>query len=151
MRATSAALFLVASVGSLATLTACGSNESANRSASGAAGGTVIVNMPADATDLFPPYVGDVTGRAVQDQIFDRLAEIGPEMGTIGDKGFVPRLAQKWTWAPDSLSIAFTIDPRARWHDGKPVTAADIRYSFLAFTDPKVGSPVAPLLSNLDS
>ena len=29
----------------------------------------------------------------------------------------------KWTWAPDSLSIAFSLDPRARWHDGKPVTA----------------------------
>ena len=47
----------------------------------------------------------------------------------MGDKGFTPRLAKKWTWAPDSMSIAFSLDPRARWHDGKPVTANDVRYT----------------------
>ncbi|HEX3867979.1 MAG TPA: peptide ABC transporter substrate-binding protein, partial [Gemmatimonadaceae bacterium] len=51
----------------------------------------------------------------------------------------------------DSLSIAFSIDPRARWHDGTPVTAADVRYSVKAFTDTAIGSSAASSLTNIDS
>ncbi len=111
----------------------------------------MIYAAPTDPVDLFPPYVADLVGRIVQDLVYERLAEIGPELLTVGDKGFAPLLAKRWTWAPDSLSIAFSLDPRARWHDGKPVTASDVRYSFKIFTDPKVGSPIAPLLTNIDS
>jgi len=111
----------------------------------------MIYAAPSDPVDMFPPYVSDLVGRIVQDLVYERLAEIGPELQTIGDKGFAPLLAKSWTWAPDSLSIAFSLDPRARWHDGKPVTAGDVRYSFKIFTDPKVGSPTAPVLTNLDS
>ena len=96
---------------------------------------------------VFPPFVSDAerpTGSGSWSSTGSPRST--PTLTTIGDKDFTPQLAQKWTWAPDSLSIAFSIDPRARWHDGKPVTASDVRYSFKAFTDPKVGSPVAPLL-----
>jgi peptide/nickel transport system substrate-binding protein len=134
-------------------LVACGPNDS-SRSAStssGAAGGTLVVPTLGDAGDVFPPFVHDIYGRLVQDLVFERLAEIDTTLVTTGDKTFTPQLAQKWTWAPDSLSIAFSLDPRARWHDGKPVTAQDVRYSFRTFVDPKVASPVAPLLTNIDS
>ena len=114
-------------------------------------GGTVIIAASADPVDVFPPFVGDESGAVVRDLVFDRLALIGPELTTVGDKGFTPQLAKSWTWSPDSLSIAFSIDPKARWHDGKPVTAADVQYSFRAFTDPKAASLVAPLLTNIDS
>ena len=133
-----------------AFLAACTSKEGATSSAS-SAGGTMVFALVADPHDVFPPYVGDLAGRLVQDQVFDRLAEIGPELETIGDKDFSPRLATKWTWAPDSLSIGFSLDPRARWHDGKPVTARDVKYSFWAFTDSVVGSTTRPLLANIDS
>ena len=114
-------------------------------------GGTLIVSTPADPVTVFPPFAFDQNGAVVRDLVFDRLALIGPELGTFGDNGFTPQLAKSWTWAPDSMSIAFAIDPRARWHDGQPVTAADVKYSLRAFTDPKAASPVAPLLSNVDS
>jgi peptide/nickel transport system substrate-binding protein len=133
-----------------ATLFAACSSQDAPQ-ATGSTGGTMIIAAANDAVDLFPPYVSDATGRMVQDLVFDRLAEIGPDLGTVGDKTFTPRLAKSWSWAPDSLSIAFSLDPRARWQDGQPVTANDVRYSFRTFADPKVGSPVAPLLANLDS
>ncbi|HTE44701.1 MAG TPA: peptide ABC transporter substrate-binding protein [Gemmatimonadaceae bacterium] len=111
----------------------------------------MIFAAASDAEAIFPPFVKDVIGRMVQDQVFDRLAEINNQLTTVGDKEFTPRLAQKWTWARDSLSIAFSIDPRARWHDGKPVTAADVRYTYKTLSDPKVGSTVASTLGNLDS
>jgi len=133
-----------------ALVAGCTGKETTPTSGS-ATGGTLIVAQVGDATQLLPPLIGDITGHVVQDMVFDRLAEIGPEMNTTGDKGFEPRLAKSWTWANDSLSIAFSIDPRARWHDGQPVTAQDVKYSLQLFTDPKVGSPNAPLFSNIDS
>jgi peptide/nickel transport system substrate-binding protein len=132
-------------------LAACTSSDKSRPASTTATGGTLIITTLGDAQDVLPPYVNDIYGRMVQDQVFDRLAEIDSTLNTRGDKTFTPRLAQKWTWAPDSLSITFSLDPRARWHDGQPVTAADVRYSFRTFMDPKVGSSVAPTMSNIDS
>jgi peptide/nickel transport system substrate-binding protein len=137
-------------VTALVVLAGCTGKDNAPAGSS-ATGGTLIVAQIGDPLQLLPPLVGDATAHAIQDMLFDHLAEIGPTMNTIGDKGFEPRLAKSWTWAKDSLSIAFSIDPRARWHDGKPVTAQDVKYSLLLFTDPKVGSPQAPFFSNIDS
>jgi len=39
-------------------------------------------------------------------------------------------LAEDVTVAPDRLSATFRLDPRARFHDGKPVLAADVVHSF---------------------
>ena len=137
-------------IAALALIGACSSGETRGASAD-AAGGTLIVTPVNDAVTVFPPLVGELTGKMVQDLVFDRLAEIDSALTTTDDRSFSPRLAKTWTWAPDSMSIAFTLDPRARWHDGAPVTASDVRYSFRAFMDPKVGSPTAPTLSNIDS
>jgi peptide/nickel transport system substrate-binding protein len=134
---------------SATALAACSSHEPA--ATGGATGGTVVVAMLGDPVNLLPPLVADVNEKAVQDMVFDKLAAIGPDMNTVGDQGFAPRLAKSWSWAPDSLSIAFTLDPKARWHDGTPVRAQDIRYSFTLFTDPKVGSPSASNFANIDS
>ena len=62
-----------------------------------------------------------------------------------------PSLADSWTWAPDSMSIAFHLDPKARWHDGVPVRAADVVYSYRVNTSKVLGTPVGPLLENIDS
>ena len=114
-------------------------------------GGSVIIAAAGDADNLFPPLTMTGQGRQVVDQIFDYLADIGPSLNTIGDRGFTPRLADSWKWAPDSASIAFHIDPRARWHDGKPVTASDVRFTFRLLTDTALGSPIAANLSGIDS
>ncbi len=131
-------------------LVACSSTERAT--SDGDTGGTIVIAAGADAIDLHPLLVGDQTGRAVSDLLFDRLAEISPELTTLpGDRGFTPRLARSWTWSPDSLSIAFAIDPRARWHDGKPVRASDVRFTYQLAVNPKLASPLAVLLGNIDS
>ncbi len=142
--------FPVLLLGSAVLLSACTSNET-SRASAGPDGGTLVIDVPGDAGTLFPPLVSEEVGRMITDQLFDRLAEIDSSLDVIGDKGFAPRLAKSWTWAPDSMSIAFSIDPKARWHDGKPVTASDVVYTFHAFTDPKLSSPSMTLLSNIDS
>ena len=39
-------------------------------------------------------------------------------------------LAEDVQVAPDKLSVIFRLNPKARFHDGKPVMAADIKHSF---------------------
>jgi peptide/nickel transport system substrate-binding protein len=118
---------------------------------SAAAGGTLVIATVGDADVLVPPLTLYLQGAQVVSQLFDRLAEIGPELNTVGDAGFRPRLARGWTWAADSLSVRFALDPRARWHDGRPVTGRDVAFSFRTYTDPRVASPAAALLADVDS
>jgi peptide/nickel transport system substrate-binding protein len=130
----------------LIALASCG-----DRGTGEATGGTVIMAAPSAWTPGPPPLISDQLSRVVADQLYDRLAEIGPGLNTVGDAGFAPRLAQRWSWAADSLSVTFELDPRARWHDGRPVRAADVRFTFGIYKDPKVGSSVTSLLGNIDS
>jgi peptide/nickel transport system substrate-binding protein len=114
-------------------------------------GGTMVVVQP-EPKSVFPPVVSGTEGWVIVGAIFDRLAEIGPGMETAGDKTFSPRLATRWEWAPDSLSIAFALDPQARWHDGAPVRANDVRFSFGVYTaDTLASEKKSLLLDNIDS
>lgn len=119
--------------------------------ATDARGGTVVVSTPAEPDNLAPPITTSQFGKQVEDLVFERLADLGPTLNTVGDAGFEPRLARSWTWSADSLSIAFTLDPAARWHDGRPVRASDVRFTWRFYTDPATASPTASLLANIDS
>ena len=80
----------------------------------------------------------------IADQLFLRLADLGPKLQTSGDGDFVPALARSWT-RRDSVTLVFDLDPRARWHDGTPVTARDV-----VFTMGRARNPaIAPRLSDL--
>lgn len=110
----------------------------------------VIIAAPT-SSPLIPAFVNDLTAREVTDALYESLAEIGAGLNTIGDAGFEPRLARNWQWAADSLSIAFSLDPRARWHDGRPVRANDVRFSLALSKDTIAASEVAQQIANIDS
>src|SRR5207247_7694530 len=63
---------------------------------------------------------------------------------------FQPLLAQKWEW-DGPLTLVFRLDPRARWQDGQPVTAADVEFTFNAYNDSVVASPFRPKLHRIAS
>ena len=130
-------------------LAAC-SDKSATPSASDV-GGTFVISVGGDPETLFPPLASTTTGQIVGDLVYDRLAEIGDSLNTVGDLGFQPRLAKTWDWAADSLSIAFHIDPAARWHDGRPVRASDVAFTHRIYADSANGSPFSTALENIDS
>ena len=127
---------------------ACSDNTHAR---TGDTGGTMVVVTTSDADILFPPLVTASLGRTVTELIYDYLAEVGTGMNTIGDGGFRPQLAKSWRWSPDSLSIAFRIDSAARWHDGVPVRAEDVRFTYSVYTDTVVASAEAGQIANIDS
>jgi peptide/nickel transport system substrate-binding protein len=117
----------------------------------GGGGGTLVIAVTGEADNLFPPLVQTTIGRQVTEQIYDGLADVGLGLNTIGDSGFEPRLAQSWSWAADSLSIAFHLNPRARWHDGNAVTSNDVRFTFSIYTDSLIGASSREQLADIDS
>lgn len=146
MRFHSVRLGTCAMLGAVALLAGCGGREGA----AGAA--TVIIGTSQDPQTLFPPSVDAVQAREVTELLFQRLADRGTSLNTLGDADFVPRLAQRWDWSPDSLRVTFHLDPRARWEDGHPVSAEDVKFGFAVFTDSLVASRMgADLRAVVDS
>lgn len=45
-------------------------------------------------------------------------------------RGLIPWLAESWRTAQDGLAYVFTLHPSVRWHDGEPLTARDVKFSF---------------------
>jgi peptide/nickel transport system substrate-binding protein len=89
----------------------------------------VVIATPGDINTPIPTVNDNLTNYEVINLLYLRLAELGPTLATVGDKGFRPMLASEWRRLSPT-SIAFQLDPRATWHDGKPVTAADVVFSY---------------------
>src|SRR5216110_844541 len=112
--------------------------------------GTIVIASGGEPDILLPPVSEFAITRDVTDQVFLKLADVGPSGNTSGDEDFQPQLAERWEWdAPTTL--VFHLDPRARWQDGQPVTAADVEFTFNAYTDSAVASPYRPKLHRIVS
>jgi peptide/nickel transport system substrate-binding protein len=135
-------------IAALVLLAGCVGTEGPSPTSSG---GTLVISAGASPDVLIPGVTSSALGLQISDLVYDRLADIGDALNIVGDRGFTPRLADRWTWSSDSLSIAFHIDPRARWHDGKPVVADDVRFTFASNRDSTMASSVYALLGNIDS
>ena len=134
-----------------ALLLACGGREAGTGGGDGATGGTLVIATSSEPEVLFPPLMISTSAKQVTDQVYDYLADIGDDMGAVDDHGFTPRLADRWEWSKDSLSIAFHIDPRAKWHDGRAVTANDVRFTHAVYSDPATGSWHSSSVAEVDS
>ena len=107
--------------------------------------GTIVIvsgQFPAQPIPTLTRGTGD---NDIADLLFLRLARLGPTLVTAGDQGFEPQLAKKWS-RPDSLTLVFELDPRARWHDGVPVTARDVAWTFTRAHDPALAPALATAL-----
>jgi len=49
---------------------------------------------------------------------------------------YEPGLAEKWSISDDKKSFTFTINSKACWSDGTPVTAADVRWTYDVIMNP---------------
>lgn len=45
------------------------------------------------------------------------------------NSGYVPALARSWSYKPEQMTYTFKLDPRATWHDGRPLTARDVVFT----------------------
>ncbi len=62
-------------------------------------------------------------------QIFDLMYEALLSVDPVTTE-FTPGLAHCWTISDDKRDYTFEIDPAARWSDGRPVTAEDVKWTF---------------------
>ena len=114
-------------------------------------GGTLVISTPQDPGTLFPPFVELSGAKQITEQIYDYLADVGPGFDTRSERDYRPELADGWRWSRDSLSLAFHINPRARWHDGRSVGAGDVRFTFDLNKNPSLGGRYVSSLANIDS
>jgi len=74
---------------------------------------------------------------SVISMLFEPLAELhATENRPVGV------LASSWEISPDGMSYSFEIDSRAKWSDGKPVTAYDVQFYYDVIMDPKNLTPI---------
>lgn len=107
--------------------------------------GTVVLATGQDPA-LPIPFVGTASqGNAdVADQLFLRLGTISSAFRTGGDRSLDPQLARSWR-REDARTLVFELDPRARWHDGTPVTARDVAFTWTVASNPRVNPNQAAL------
>ncbi|PKN66048.1 MAG: peptide-binding protein [Deltaproteobacteria bacterium HGW-Deltaproteobacteria-15] len=47
--------------------------------------------------------------------------------------GYTPALAESWSFDHGKLAFTFRLNPKAKWHDGRPVTAHDVVFTLEYF------------------
>lgn len=96
----------------------------------GASGGTVIMGETGDMRTFHPHVATDIAALGMVQWVYQRLAESSAIDGLPR-----PALADSWEMAGDGVTYTFHINESATWHDGEPVTAVDVVFSFDAILD----------------
>lgn len=134
------------SLGSL--LAACGSSGTATTtptasgspgfsSATPKKGGTLVYARRAATETLDPLQNRNGNGDIFADEIiFNALVRPDPK----GSSDLVPGLSDRWTISPNRRDYTFHIRDNARFSNGDPVTADDVKFSLDRFGDKKLNA-----------
>ena len=95
-----------------------------------------LVRLFVDPPTLDPHLTTDATSAQIIVEVFGGLVTIDRNLD------IVPDLAESWEISGEGTIYTFHIDPDARFHDGKKVTAEDVRWSLERVTNPLTESPV---------
>ena len=104
-------------------------------------GGT-FTRLWSDPPTLDPHLTTDTTSTGVVVELFGGLVVLNTDLQ------LVPDLAESWKISEDGLVYTFTLRPDAMFHDGKPVTAQDFKWSINRAANPDTASPVADVYLN---
>lgn len=93
----------------------------------------IVLNSSDNVTAINPLYISGGTDSWITELVWDRLMRIGP------DGLPQPWAAADYEWI-DNTTITVRLREGMTWHDGKPVTPEDVKFSFEA-----AGSGEAPM------
>lgn len=99
-------------------------------------GGTVVRGDSSDIKTLNAILADDSPTLDIIALLFDSLVGSDPNTGLPVPGG----LADSWEIAADGVTYTFHLTANAKWHDGTPLTADDVAFSFQVENDPKSGS-----------
>ena len=122
-------------VGALA-LAGCGGGSSGSSSSAADANATVDVRLKLEPSSL---DLTTVAGAALDQILLDNVYQ-GLVTRDASDK-IVPALANSYQASADGLSYTFALNPTATFHDGSPVTAADVLWSYEKVLAPTSANP----------
>ncbi|MCP4358553.1 MAG: peptide ABC transporter substrate-binding protein [Chloroflexi bacterium] len=107
------------------------------------AAGGVFAEGVVGAPQYLNPLLSDPNpvDRELVSLVFDGLTAVN-ESGH-----FIPALAEKWEVSEDGRTIRFTLHDDAVWHDGEPVTATDVVFSYSLLQEEAF--PTSPALKAL--
>ena len=87
-------------------------------------GGTLTFSYQPEPSALSTIATTAVPTALVSTKIFESLLEYkGPELTP------VPGLAESWTMSRDGLTYTFKLRGDVKWHDGKPFSSKDVKFS----------------------
>ncbi|MFD4023988.1 ABC transporter substrate-binding protein [Streptomyces sp. NPDC058576] len=123
LRAVAAATVVVA-------LAAGCSNANSGANKGGGAAGVLTLGKPdGPQTNNSNPFLTTSAGAVLgyRHMIYEPLAMTNMIRPT---EKADPWLATEWAWKDNFTEVTFTLDERAKWADGKPLTAADVEFTF---------------------
>ncbi|HLL72272.1 MAG TPA: ABC transporter substrate-binding protein [Pyrinomonadaceae bacterium] len=102
-----------------------------------AGGDAFVMVLEASPKTLDPLRGTDAASERYRQLMFNSLMKKNEQFDYVGE------LAENFQPAPDGLSVTFTLREGVKFHDGKPLTSADVKYTFdklLASDSPKATS-----------
>jgi peptide/nickel transport system substrate-binding protein len=107
---------------SIALLAACGGGE---KKAGGGGGdqNRLVIGLKSSPTNLDPRVGNDNASGRIFDLCCSGLIKVTPEMD------YAPDIAQSWE-TPDDRTIIFHLNPNAKFQNGQPVTAQDVKWTY---------------------
>lgn len=107
-------------------------------------GGTLRYALWSSPPGVFhPSFSQNVYDNRIVDLVYEKLINID-------DGGnYVPGLADKYEVSSDQLTITFYLSKTAKWHDGQPVTADDVAYTFTTIADSDYDGPRFSQVENI--
>ncbi|HET6620970.1 MAG TPA: ABC transporter substrate-binding protein, partial [Dongiaceae bacterium] len=107
-------------------------------------GGQMTVTFKDDLITLDPAIGYDWKNWSVIKSVFDGLMDYKP-----GTTELVPDLAESFTVSDDGLTYTFKLRHGVKFHNGREMTAADVKYSLERTCNPATQSPGAGYYGSL--
>lgn len=107
-------------------------------------GGTLRYALWSSPTGSFHPSLSNnIYDNRIVDLVYEKLINLD-------EKGnYIPSLADKYEVSNDQLTITFSLNKNAKWHDGESVTADDVAYTFTTIADPDYDGPRFSQIENI--
>lgn len=123
-------LLLVFVMISAAVMSGCGSKASTNSSKKG---NTLVVGIDMSPSGLDPQKATAASSIRIISQLYDGLLKYDNKMELVG------ALAESWE-QPNATTYIFHLRKGVKFHNGREMTADDVKYSFDRIKDPKTAA-----------
>ena len=124
-------------------ISACGNDEDANTKLKpnfdvahpASPGGTMIDAMTGEPSGLIAMIAGESAASAIAGNLFNSLLKYDKNLDLTGE------LAQSWEVSSNQRTITFHLKPNLKWSDQRPLTSADVLFTWQKVTNDNTRTP----------